>query len=692
MSRRRPPARGEARTHPAPPAVAPAYQAPPLSPSHPAAIAALLAAIACVVLSATFEIYDTDFWQHLLVGKAIWQAHGVPRLHEWTWPGLGRPDVLPSWGFRALIWPFWAAGGVWGLFAFRWIASLAALGVMWQTARRMGARGLSPLFVVVLGSVILRTRSQVRPEALAAILLALEIAILETARAGGALRRAPAASLIAIAWAWINVHVSFPLFFVVLGIHALDARLAARGGSGSGDAARARRLAFVGLAALAASFLNPFGARAVWQPFEFILHQRQEPIFLTIGELQPPRIDENLWNGLPLLALGWPLLLAWRARRTGWDRVELMTLLAFGAMGASSARFLGNAALVAVPYAARDLDAWIRARGWPRWTASPWARAAIAIAASVLVGWFEWTAPDPRPGVGIEMSQYPVRACDFMRDHDVRGRGFNHFSQGGYLLWRFWPDPARLPFMDIHQSGTREDRLLYMLAGARFERWRALDARERFAWVLLNRRQVVGDHLLDFLDRDSTFALVFLDDAAALYARRGGVLDPLTQRGYRLIPGGRAALAALGERCAEDPVLRERARIELERQVDGSPWNAAAHSLLANIALMEHRATAARFHLERALEADPLIPRTHERLGDLALEGGDPRAAIREYRLELVTNEPPPQIELRMGRASEALGDPGAARAHYRAELKRDPSSREALDRLSALEARIARP
>jgi hypothetical protein len=53
---------------------------------------------------------STDLWQHLLVGRLIWETHPVPLRHLWSYPVYGRPDVLPSWGFRGLLWPFYALG------------------------------------------------------------------------------------------------------------------------------------------------------------------------------------------------------------------------------------------------------------------------------------------------------------------------------------------------------------------------------------------------------------------------------------------------------------------------------------------------------------------------------------------------------------------------------------------------------
>src|SRR5439155_20598741 len=142
---------------------------------HPATIAAALIAAACVLYTVTYRIGDTDLWQHLVVGKAIWKLHQIPQRQIWTWPTFGVPYVLPSWGFRALLWPLWAAGGVTGLFAWRWLTTLVTFALLWAVARRMGARGFAPLVVLVVAGLVLRMRAQVRPETLAGVLFALEI-------------------------------------------------------------------------------------------------------------------------------------------------------------------------------------------------------------------------------------------------------------------------------------------------------------------------------------------------------------------------------------------------------------------------------------------------------------------------------------------------------------------------------------
>jgi hypothetical protein len=645
-------------------------------------------AFAAVVASVTFRLFETDFWQHLLVGKVIWQMGRVPTVQLWSWSSYGDPEVYSAWLFRALIWKCWSVGGVWGLFAWRWVTTLAAFGLLWATARRMGARGFAALVVPVACGLVYRTRSQIRPETLVASYLALEVWILETRRHGGPDRTA---WIPVIALAWANTHLSYFLGFLLLGIHWGAAQAAAwrRDRRTAGADPRPRRLVLVGLAALAASFLNPYGWRALWQPFDFALHWRNEAIFAGIGELQHLPVEALRWSGVAFVFILWPLLLAWRARRRGWDLVEALSFLVFASFAWSSLRFLGYLALVSVPYLARDLDAWVAARHWPRWSAAPWRRAAMASLAGVALGLPAWSAKATGLGVGIDPRYVPERACDFIAAQGIRGRGFNHFHFGGYLLWRFWPERGRLPFATIHPEALRPaDRLGYEAARADPDGWRRLDRRHRFDYALLYRRQLGGDRLLDALDADSAWALVFLDDVAAVFVRRDGPLATVAEHfAYRAAPAGRNAIAALGRACERDTALRARAEAELVRQSAGSPHDAMASSVLATLELMDGRLDQAEARLRHALEVDPDLPRGHERLGMIALAAGRPHDAVRELERALVERPVPPGLHFALGRAWRQLGQTRKARAQYLAELRSDPGHAGAIDSLRALDS-----
>jgi tetratricopeptide (TPR) repeat protein len=716
------PTGAEARSRPAatPPAA-------PLPLRHPAVLIAIAVAALCAVVSVSYRLYDTDLWLLLAHGRAITTLHRIPRENLWTWPGYGMPDPAAAWwAFRLLAWWLWSAGGVVALFAWRWLSTLAAFGILWSAARRMGARGLLPLVTTTLCVLAYRIRSDIRPETFSAILFAAVLWLLETdrAEAGGRTGEPPSRDcadpqipgsrathdsspgggtphrvwlIVPIALLWVNTHIGWYAGFVLLGAHLADALVAALLGTHRRAAlGRARRLVLVGLAALAASLLNPTGWHALAQPFEFALFWRGEPLYRTVGELHPLVWSANLRNGLPLLMAGWPLLLLWRARRRGLDVAEAVLCGLFTGAAVSSQRFLGSFALAAAPYVARDLGELVARRRGPAWLARPWSsglvtrpwsRGLLAAAACVAVSLPEWTRSELPLGVGLDLSGVPVAACDFVRDHGLRGRVFNPFHFGGYLAYRFWPDRGRLPFMST-QPEPGDDRQLYLRAFSDLAAWRALEQRHRFDYLVLDRNQDPGDRLPDFLDQDTAWVMVFADDAAELLVRRRGPLAAVADSfGYRVLPAGRAGRERLVSDCGADTALRARAVAELGRQAAGSPWNGHAHHLLGLFAAMDGRIAEAHDHLVRALEKKPLLPGAHELLGLVALEQGRPGDAVREFERERALHGPAARLEVGLGQAWQRLGDPGRARAAYLRAVRLEPQNAEARDSLATLDA-----
>ena len=668
---------------------APPAPTPPVPGLHPAMIATLVAVAACVVVTVTFTLYETDFWHHLLVGRVIWERHAVPVTQEWSWPSWGAPEVNSAWLFRALVWPFWSAGEVTGLFAWRWLTTLATFAFLWATARRMSARGFAPLVALLLCAFLYRLRSQIRPETLVAVLMALELWILETRRLGG---RDRSAWLVGIAWIWANTHLSYYLGFAILALYLGEDWLSGRR-AGRRATAGPRRLALVGLAALAISFVNPFGWRALWQPFDYLLHGRGELMYRTIIELKPVDWRRYIYTVLPILVAGWPALIAWRALRRRFDRVEAALCVGFTAMTLISQRFIGFYALVATPFLMRDLGEWVAARRWPGWTASAWARAAITIVTCVAVSIPEWRRPDIPLGIGIQWPRYPVKACDFMAANGIAGRGFNNFEFGGYQAWRFWPDRARLPFMTgTIEAADPRDRLLYAGVFARPDAWRLLDRRHTFDYILMKRLQEGDNRLLDVLDADTTWALVFADDAATVYVRRSGPLAPIAARlGTGIVPAGNAGLQRLGATMAADSGLAAHVEAALRTRAAASPWNGRDLSLVANITLARGQLAEARDLMRRALAVNPELSRGHELLGMIELADGKPREAIAALERERALNPNTPSVAVRLGVAWQRLGEVDRARRWYRRAIDLDAGNREALDSLEAIRGRAGR-
>ncbi len=677
-------AAGEARGGRRKGASTPVVGLPPLS--RGARLATRVVAALCVLAACTYAIHDPDLWQHLVVGKSIWQTHVIPTTQVWTWPTHGAPDVLPSWLFRVALWPFWELGGVHGLYAWRWLTTLAAFALAYAAARRMGATGVAPLVMLVWCALFWRQRAQMRPETFAGILLMAQILLLESRRAlasrpeaGESAKPDRAWAVVPIALLWANAHISYYLGFIVSGAYLLDDLLHRKQGR------KPLVLALAMGAAALASLANPFGWRTLVQPLEYFTVWRHEPVYQSIGELAPIYWDVHVRDALPLwlVAVVLGALARWRAR--GFDAAQAVLLVVCLPQALSTQRFLGYAALTLAPFAARDAADWLSRRRWPQALHAPARRAVLAAMACVLLVVPTLTQPLTGFGYGWVHTLYPERASDWIEQHGVRGKSFNVFSFGGYLLHRFYPDPGRLPFMDIHQAGTKDIRYLYAWSLQDSTAWRELDRRFRFDWVLLPRVLAGNPDLADFLDADSTWALVFADDAAALWLRQNGSCAALArEQRYRFMPGGAQALGPLGLRAFRDSTVRRPVSEEFARAIASSPWNARAHTFAANLAMLEGRYVEARDHYEQAVRQQPLEVDLRERLGLARLYSGDAEGALAAFRAERRVRKDWPEADLREGQALAVLGRRDEARRAWQRSLDRHPELGEARDSLAS--------
>jgi hypothetical protein len=554
-------------------------------------VAAVLATAAAVLALVSFPISDPDLWQHLRTGRAIWESHGLERTNVWTWPEYGSPYVISSWLFRVLLWPFYSVGGVAGLFLWRWLTTLACFGLLWaasRATRRAGATGLAALFVLLWCAVLYRFRSQVRPETLIAVLLAAQLWLLESRRARQSVRPAPTGIdpawwLVPLAAVWINVHLSYVLGLFVTAAYLLDELWRARRRA---PGAAPMRIAAILLACVAASFVNPYGFGLMRQPFDYALTERNLLAFRMIAELGPIPWGPYLTTGLPLLVALPPLLALWRWRRHGPDLAQIAIYAVFIPQGLSTQRFIGYTVVAMAPFFARDAAEFCATRRWPAWLARTAGRAAAAAALAVVLLYPAFRSAPLWPSVSLRESAFPNAACDAIAAKGVRGKSFSLFSHGGFLIWRFWPERDRLPFTDIHATGSRALRDGYALALVDSAAWTALDRQHRFDWVLLPRAGMARGPLLEQLDADTTrWAAVFIDDGAAVFVRRDGAsAEAAAREGYRWLPAGFRRLEAVAMQAGSDTLALAGLVADLERATRESQQSASMQQILANIA------------------------------------------------------------------------------------------------------------
>jgi hypothetical protein len=442
------------------------------------------------------------------------------------------------------------------------------------------------------------------------------------------------------------------------------------------------------VAAAIASLLNPFGMEALLQPLQYFTVWRHEPVYRSIGELSPlyQHWDAHVRDLLPLwmgmIVAG--AFVRWRAR--GFDAAEAVLLVVCLTQAMTTHRFLGYAALTLAPFAARDMADWLGRVRWPAGLREPRARASLAASACVLLAMPVLADPAGGLGLGWAHVDFPEHACDWIEAHQVRGRAFNVFGQGGYLLYRFYPDPGRLPFMDIHQAGTEKIRYVYALAQGDSAAWHVADRYFRFDWVLLPGAVAGSPALADILDADTTWALVFADDEAVLWLRRNGsCAQQARESAYRFLPGGTAGVGALGEWAERDSTLRGPIRAEIDRAIASSPYNTGSRLLAGDLDLLEGHFFDACRHLDEAARQRPLDTHVRDRQGLAHLYAGDLAGAARAFRAADRAPGAYAEADLRAGQLLAARGRRDEARRAYERSLARHPDLTEARDSLEAM-------
>ena len=115
-------------------------------------------------------------------------------------------------------------------------------------------------------------------------------------------------------------------------------------------------------------------------------------------------------------------------------------------------------------------------------------------------------------------SQFPVGAADWLAAHpEVGTRMFNQYGYGGYLAYRFYPDPNRRVYI-FGEAELMGDDLLhrYQDVASLRSNWNSLLDQDRVDYVVFNR----GEALTDVLATEPGWERVYQDAYTEIYVRR----------------------------------------------------------------------------------------------------------------------------------------------------------------------------
>ena len=399
---------------------------PAATPAAPTWLRPLLLGLTALLFLTWFtgEVGDTDIWLHLMTGRHTLETRAltVPdpfcytsNLSSTAYPGEAKTryfNLTHEWLAQIIMYLTHAATGFPGLVLLRAMLLIAFCGlvgliVWWRT----GGFYRSLAAAIAAGAVAINFQ-QSRPFLVTFVLLAVTMAILE--------RRRWLWALVPVFIFWANCHGGYFMGWVMLGAYcgeALIQRLRQRPVEGE------RQLWLVSIASFLASAINPNGFRVI----EIMLYYRASSIQAGNLEWQYPAF----WlppYGYAVVLIG--SLAAMLISRRKTRPVDWILYFVFAAASLMAVRNTSLMGLVGAVLLGAYLPVWKRAIP----AAAEFAAATLVVVAIALAvqggGVFQLRAAE---------WLLPTQAADFLQAHNVSGRMFNTYENGGYLVWRLWP-------------------------------------------------------------------------------------------------------------------------------------------------------------------------------------------------------------------------------------------------------------
>jgi hypothetical protein len=319
--------------------------------------------------------------------------------------------------------------------------------------------------------------------------------------------------------AWANLHGGWVIAFVWLGV-AIGAELIGWVWDRSNPAhlKHVRFLAIIFAASAVAVLATPHGLSLYLYPFNTVGSVAQER--LIVEWFSPDFHQHYLWpfEAMILIAIGGFAL----RRPTLYEFLLTLTALV---LALQSVRNIALFVAAVTPVIINSYSGWwIQLAESRKWKFIQPVRPGFAVVTGVALFLIAGAtllhiADDIKPSVqaSLTKSSYPVGAADWLAAHpEVGTKMFNQYGWGGYLAYRFYPDPNRRVFI-FGEAALMGDPLLNEYEDVQTLRpdWKQILDKYQVDYIVYNK----GEALANVLATQPDWSLVYQDDVAVIYVR-----------------------------------------------------------------------------------------------------------------------------------------------------------------------------
>lgn len=263
-----------------------------------------------------------DLAYHIRTGLEIISSHVIPRVDAYSFAAAGHAWFDQQWLSQIAFASAWKLGGWPTIIALRGLMVSIGVGTLYLACRWQGARVRTSVLLAVGGFLLALPNLSDRPQIFAVPLFTIILWLLASRRLHP--RRMALIPVLTVVWA--NLHGSFPLAVILVGVALVD-DLVRR------DFRSARWVVLTLVAVALATAATPFGPK-VWSYVWELLRDPQ--IRKGVSEWQPPRLD-SLWGVVFWASFAGTLALA-LVRRAHLRVADMLLVLGFGFLAADAGR------------------------------------------------------------------------------------------------------------------------------------------------------------------------------------------------------------------------------------------------------------------------------------------------------------------------------------------------------------------
>ena len=511
------------------------------------------------------RLWDYDFWWHLKTGMLIVQQHAIPHTDPFSWTRPGAPWTAHEWGWDALLYLVYRLGGFLGLIYLKAALFGGCAVLATYLALRWGAGLLPALAVTVLLSAAVAVWLNARPQMLIVLYVLLILHVLTSHREGRprALWWLPVIFLF-----WANTHGAFLIGWALLVLYGVcevlqpsrvaqaskpasdlpaegDLEIDAAPAAGAGITPVADAgleacatpggglrcgwplpslrgllpLLLPGIASVLICLANPNGVQGALYPFSYVFGANAYHAQI-ITEYASPDFHQAIFVMMEALMLVTVLAMIISPEAPSlWELALLLSGIYLFLKWARNGPIL---AVFCVPLAARHLTARLRCSRWLAWLGEQELElrpAMAALGAVVILLALALLAPhDPSPTGTIDAGLLPLRATQVVQLNPPQGNLFNSYEWGGYLIWELYPQYKVFidGRADMYGSDLVDEyeKIFRLQSG-----WQDALKKRKIEWLLVH----ADGTLAEILEEGTDYAVLYRDDTAVLFARRGGV-------------------------------------------------------------------------------------------------------------------------------------------------------------------------